>query len=586
MNRPWVAHYDPGVPPTLDYPPISLPELFERTARQHPERVATIFHGAKLRYRQLQEQIDAFASGLRACGLKPGDRLALMLPNVPQFIVAFYGALKAGAVVVPTNPLYTQHELEHQLADAEATAIVTVDQLFGRLQAALPYTQMRLVVVAGIRAALPRHIRPLYSLKQWRGGVRAVRRGGVVHRFEDLLVAGPTVREDIDPQGLAVLQYTGGTTGKAKGAMLTNRNLVANAVQAHHWQGSHSVGSGSFNPDEATVLCAAPFFHVYGLTIGLNMSVLNGATMVLVPRFSAKEVAALAKKYKPQLFPGVPTMYVALSELPNFSERQFGSLEVCLSGAAPLPPEVQRRFEDMTSVKMVEGYGLTEASPVTHCNPLVDCRPGTVGLPFPDTDAMITDSESWEPLPPGTVGEMTVKGPQVMQGYWKQPGETAAVLRHGWLHTGDLATMDEDGYFRVVDRKKDMIIAGGYNVYPREVEDVLYSHPKVLEACVVGAPSRYRGETVRAVIVLKDGEEVTSEEIIAFCREELAAYKVPKIVEFRRSLPKSLIGKVLRRELREGAISGQQLAVSHQPSAVSFEQAGASDELGELKTGS
>jgi long-chain acyl-CoA synthetase len=298
----------------------------------------------------------------------------------------------------------------------------------------------------------------------------------------------------------------------------------------------------------------------------MNLSVINGATMVLVPRFIAKEVAALAEKYKPQLFPGVPTMYVALAELEDFSERQFGSLQVCLSGAAPLPPEVQRRFQEVSSVKLIEGYGLTEASPVTHSNPVQDCRAGTVGVPFPDTDAMITDPETWEPLPPGRVGELTVKGPQVMMGYWKQPEETAAVLRDGWLQTGDLATMDGDGYFRIVDRKKDLIIASGYNVYPHEVEDVLFSHPKVLEASVIGVPDPYRGETVKAVVALKDGMEATTEEIIAFCRGELAAYKVPTIVEFRSELPKSLVGKVLRRELRQEAIGG---TPSGSPSAVS-----------------
>jgi long-chain acyl-CoA synthetase len=570
VNRPWVAHYDPGVPPSLDYPRITLPQLFERTAQRYPDRVATIFHGARLRYRQLQQQIDAFASGLQASGLKRGDRLALMLPNVPQFLVAFYGALKAGVVVVPTNPLYTKHELEHQLADSGATAIVTLDQLFNQVQAALPYTQVSLVVVAGIGQALPRHVQPLYGLQQWRAGVHAVRRGGVVHRFEDVLAARRTpVIEDLDPEELAVLQYTGGTTGRSKGAMLSHRNLVANAVQAKEWEADRF-------PAEATVLCAAPFFHVYGLTVGMNLSVINGATMVLVPRFIAKEVAALAEKYKPQLFPGVPTMYVALAELEDFSERQFGSLQVCLSGAAPLPPEVQRRFQEVSSVKLIEGYGLTEASPVTHSNPVQDCRAGTVGVPFPDTDAMITDPETWEPLPPGRVGELTVKGPQVMMGYWKQPEETAAVLRDGWLQTGDLATMDGDGYFRIVDRKKDLIIASGYNVYPHEVEDVLFSHPKVLEASVIGVPDPYRGETVKAVVALKDGMEATTEEIIAFCRGELAAYKVPTIVEFRSELPKSLVGKVLRRELRQEAIGG---TPSGSPSAVSHGD-------GELKTGS
>jgi long-chain acyl-CoA synthetase len=501
------------------------------------------------------KQIDAFAAGLQASGIRQGDRVALMLPNLPQFLVSFFGALKAGAVVVPTNPLYTQHELEHQLDDAGATAIITLDQLFPRVQAALPNTRICTVIVTSIAPALPRHLRPLYSLKQWREGVRAVKRGGVVHRFEELLSASSPLRTvSVTPDDLAVLQYTGGTTGRAKGAMLTHRNLVANAVQAYHWQGQQPKG-------EVRMLCAAPFFHVYGLTIGMNMSVFGGLTMLLVPRFIPQEVARLAEKYSPQLFPGVPTMYVALANLKGFSQRQFGSLEICISGAAPLPPEVQRSFQAVSGCRLVEGYGLTEASPVTHCNPVRgDARDDTIGVPFPDTDAMITDPETWMPLPAGAVGELTVRGPQVMQGYWNRPEETAAVLRDGWLHTGDLGTMDEDGYFHIVDRKKDLIIAGGYNVYPREVDDVLYSHPAIQEAAVIGAPSDYRGETVKAVVVVKEEAHLTEEEIIAFCRDELAPYKVPKVIEFRTDLPKSLIGKVLRRELREPA------AISQQPS--------------------
>lgn len=559
MNRPWVAHYDPGVPHSLEYPDLTLFELFDRTAERYPDRVATIFHDARLRYRELAQQIDGFAAGLRRLGIQPGDRVAVMLPNMPQFIVAFYGALKAGAIVVPTNPLYTQRELEHQLADAGATAIVALDLFFDRVQSALPATQVRTVIVTGVASALPRHLRPLYTLKQRRAGNGPIRTGGIVHRFGDVILRDAHApAPQVTPDDLAVLQYTGGTTGLAKGAMLSHRNLVANAVQAHAWQ-SHSTAEG------VTILCAAPFFHVYGLTIGMNLAVVEGATMLLLPRFIPKEVASVAQKHKPQLFPGVPTMYVALANLPGFSGRQFGSLRVCISGAAPLPSEVQQRFQQVSNVRLVEGYGLTEASPVTHCNPVMgECRPGTVGVPFPDTDAIITDPDTWEPVPSGSVGELTVSGPQVMQGYWNRPDETAAVLQDGWLHTGDMATMDEDGFFRIVDRKKDLIIASGYNVYPREVEDVLYSHPRIREAAVVAAPSAYRGETVKAVIVLEEGAQVTEEEIIAYCRKELAPYKVPTIVEFRSDLPRTLVGKVLRRELRD-----ESSAIGRQSSVVS-----------------
>jgi long-chain acyl-CoA synthetase len=557
VDRPWLAHYDPGVPAHIDYPDITLPQLFQRTAERYPDRTCTIFHGRKISYRETQRQIEAFAAGLRRLGIRRGDRVALMLPNVPQFVVAYFGALHAGAVVVPTNPLYTRPELEHQLEDAGATAIVTLDLLFGRLEAALPGTHLRTVVVAGVEEALPPHLRLPYLLKQRRMGVRRVRPGGVVRRFREVVTALPPVAATLDGGSdgtskepakagdLALLQYTGGTTGRSKGAMLTHRNLVANALQAFHWQGAR-------DEEEVSILCATPFFHVYGMSIGMNLAVVAGAAMLLVPRWNAKEVASIARKHRPAMFPGVPTMYLALADLPGVGEREFGSLRACISGAAPLPPEVQRRFERVSHARLVEGYGLTEASPVTHCNPVHgDTRPGTIGVPFPDTDAIITHPETWEPVPLGEVGEMTVRGPQVMAGYWNRPEETLAILRDGWLHTGDLSAVDGDGYFRIVDRKKDLIIAGGYNVYPREVEDVLYSHPKVAEAAVIGVPSEYRGETVKAVVSVRAGMKLTEDEVIAFCRERLAAYKVPRIIEFRDELPKSLIGKVLRRELRE-----------------------------------
>jgi long-chain acyl-CoA synthetase len=550
VNRPWVEHYDPGVESTLDYPKISLPELLDRTVERQSERVATIFMGGRLRYRQIKDQADRVAAGLQQLGIQPGDRVALMLPNVPQFVVTFYGILRAGATVVPTNPLYTRSELAHQLADAGAVAVVTMDQLFPTLQEAIAETEVRSIIVAGLSQVLPFYLRPGYALKQWRAGKTEVKRGGIVTRFEDLLSARPSATPQIDPNGIAVLQYTGGTTGESKGAMLSHRNLLVNAIQAYNWQGSPDA-------DQATILCAAPFFHVYGLTVGMNLAIVAGATMLLVPRFIPAEVARVAEKYKPQLFPGVPTMYIALANQPGFSAKQFGSLHTCISGAAALPLEVQRRFREVSDVTIAEGYGLTEASPVTHCNPIATgLRPGTVGVPFPDTNAMITDPETWEPLPAGTLGEITVSGPQVMQGYWNRPEETAVVLRNGWLHTGDLGMVDEDGYFTIVDRKKDMIDASGFKVYPREVEDVLYAHPAIKEAAVVGVPHPYRGETVKAVIVLKGDAEATEEEICSFCRDELAIYKVPKVVEFRTELPKSLVGKVLRRVLRAEHIEG------------------------------
>ncbi|HZU12395.1 MAG TPA: long-chain fatty acid--CoA ligase [Chloroflexota bacterium] len=548
MDRPWLAHYDAGVRASLAYPDLTLPAFFDATAGRYGDRVATVFHDAKLTYRRLKGRIDRFAAGLLDAGIRPGDRVAVMLPNLPQFLVAFFGTLRAGAIVVPTNPLYTAHELEHQLSDADAAAIVTLNHFFPRVEAALPNTDVRCVVVTDVVSALPARLQPFYGLRDRRAGGRRIAAGGVVHRFGAMLRAAP-LSEPIPtgPDEVAVLQYTGGTTGTSKGAMLTHRNLIANALQALEWQ--HGVDE---DIDHPTVLCAAPFFHVYGLTIGMNLAVAEGATMLLVPRFITDDVVHVAERYQPQFFPGVPTMYIALAEKSGVSPRQLGSIRVCISGAAPLDADVQHRFSGVTGARLVEGYGLTEASPVTHCNPVgTGGRVGTVGVPFPDTEAMITDPETWEPLPVGEVGEMTVRGPQVMRGYWRRPEETAEVLRGGWLHTGDMAVMDEDGFFRIVDRKKDVIIAGGYNIYPREVEEVLLAHPKVRDAAVIGVPNAYRGETVKAVIVLKEGMEVTTEELAGWCRDELAAFKVPRVIEFRDDLPRSLIGKVLRRSLRE-----------------------------------
>lgn len=558
MERPWYRFYDPGVPATIPYGDTTLPLLLAGTAQRFPPRIATIFSGRRLTYQEIARAGEAFARGLRARGVRPGDRVAIMLPNVPQFVIAFFGALAAGAIVVPTNPLYTRHELGAQLADAGATVLIALDQLFPRVQAALPATDVHTVIATGIGEALPARLRALYALRRRREGVRHTPRGGVVLRFDDLMRGAPDSGPlSIDPDDVAVLQYTGGTTGRAKGAMLTHRNLVANALQAYHWQGQD-------RQQEATVLCATPFFHVYGLTIGMNLSIAAGATMLLVPRFIPREVASAARKYHPQLFPGVPTMYLALGSLAGFSPREFGSLRVCISGASPLPEEVQRRFQEVSGTRLVEGYGLTEAGPVTHCNPVFgENRIGTVGVPFPDTDATITDPDTWEPLPAGAVGEITVRGPQVMRGYWRRPEETARVLRDGWLHTGDLGTVDGDGYFRVVDRIKDVIIASGYNVYPREVEEVLYAHPKVREAAVIGVPSAYRGETVKAVVVPKEGASLDAGEVIAHCRQTLAAYKVPTLVELRTELPKTLIGKVSRRELRDEAARSDSAAVAH-----------------------
>ena len=561
--RPWLGHYPPEVPPSLSYPRRSLVDLFRETALRHPDRVAAWFYGSGLRYGPLLAQVRSFAGALAAMGVGPGDRVAIILPNLPQTVIAYYAVLWLGAVVVMTNPLYTPRELRHQLADAQVKVAVVLDLVYPRLAEVAAEVGLAHIVVTSAADYLPVPLRWLYPLRARR---EARRRGGspppsppsvtpargvTVHRFTETVRHAPAPDPwPVDPDNdLALLQYTGGTTGLSKGAMLTHANLVANCVQAEAWLYRMRERQQS---GPVTVMAALPFFHVYGLTTVLNFCILQGMTMVLVPRFEVEQVLKLISRYRPALFPGVPTMYVALLHHPRVTRYRLDSIEACISGAAPLPLHVQEAFESLTGGRIIEGYGLTEASPVTHANPVWgERRPGSIGLPWPDTWARIVDPTTGAPVPVGEVGELLVKGPQVMKGYWRRPEETAAALRDGWLWTGDLARMDPDGYFYIVDRKKDIIIAGGFNIYPREVEEVLYEHPAVQEAAVVGTPDPYRGETVKAFVVLRPGQTVSAEELEAFCRQRLAAYKVPRLYEFRSELPKSLVGKVLRRLLRE-----------------------------------
>ncbi|MGE5591381.1 MAG: long-chain-fatty-acid--CoA ligase [Bacillota bacterium] len=546
-ERPWIQHYPEGVPLDLTIPDKPLHALLDEAVRDYPDRTATIFKGKKVTYRQLDHMAGRFARALREMGVNPGDRVAIMLPNVPQVVAAFYGALRAGAVVVMTNPLYVERELEHQLNDSGARVILALDLLKPRVEAVRPHTSLEHVIYTSIKDALPFPVSVLYPLKQKLPTIQA---GPTTHLWTELMARYTPAFQPFDarPGDIALLQYTGGTTGVSKGAMLTHRNLVANTLQTIAW-----LGRDDARMKETRILSALPFFHVYGLTVCMNMAVAVAATMVLMPKFEAGEALELIEKHKPHLFPGAPTMYVAVINHPEVTRRNLSSIESCISGSAALPVEVQTTFERLTGGKLVEGYGLTEASPVTHSNPLTGLRKtGSIGLPFPSTEAKIVDMETGErELPMGEIGELCVRGPQVMAGYWNRPEETARVLRDGWLYTGDMARMDEDGFTYIVDRKKDMIIAGGFNIYPREVEEVLYEHPAVQEAVAVGVPDSYRGETVKAYLVLKQGQEATSDEIIAFCRERLAKYKAPTAVEFRESLPKTIVGKVLRRKLLE-----------------------------------
>ncbi len=563
-GRPWLAHYAPSVPHTIEIPEEPLTWLLDEASRRYGANVAVEYYGTKLTYVQLEALANRFARALTRLGVGRGDRVSICLPNVPQFPIAFYGVLKAGAIAVPTNPLYTERELEHQLSDAGAKVAITLEQLYPTLAAVRHNTPVEHVILTSPADYLPPTLGALFRLKESvdrrRGGhasVRPPRAAAGFHDFKTLL--GPAhdrrgyevfeLPAPAAPGDVAVLQYTGGTTGIAKGAMLTHRNLLANAIQTWIWSEQSAA-------EPHASLCVAPFFHVYGLTVGMNTSILAGARMVLLPRFTIKDTLKAIARYQPDLFPGVPTMYLALAREAEQHKTDMRSVKVCISGSAPLPLEVQRRFEAVSPARVVEGYGLTEASPVTHCNPVFgDRRIGTIGLPLPNTDSAIINPDTGEFLPPDGHGEIVVRGPQVMAGYWNRPDETEKVLRDGWLRTGDLGYMSDNGYFTIEDRAKDLIIAGGFNIFPREVDEVLYAHPKVLEAAVVGVPDEYRGETVRAYIVVKPGEHVTAEELDAFCKERLAAYKVPKQYEFRDSLPKTLVGKVLRRTLREEYIA-------------------------------
>jgi long-chain acyl-CoA synthetase len=548
INRIWLKHYDEGVRPNIDYPEIPLYQLLEDTAKKYPDKTALIFFGKKITYRELDEMSDRIAGFLKSLGIKKGDRVILDLPNVPQYVAAYYGILKVGATVVQCNPLYTEREIRYIQENSEAEYGFFVEFVYPRIKGLLAEGKLKKAVICKIEDYLPFPLNILYPLKKEK--VRIEKSDKVVY-WKDALKSPPTKeRPEINPKDdVAIFLYTGGTTGVPKAVMSTHFNLVANVYQTLEWVVDRT-------PDDVFI-GVLPYFHSFGMTTSMNAPIANGSTIVLIPDpRDIKRILESIQKYRASIFCGVPTMYAAIINHPDVKKYDLSSVKACISGAAPLPVEVKRRFEEITGGKLVEGYGLSETSPVALGNPVYGLnKEGSIGIPFPDTYAVVIDDEG-KVLPIGEVGELVIKGPQVMKGYYKMEEETKKVLVNGWLLTGDMAKMDEDGYFYIVDRKKDMIIAGGYNIYPREVEEVLYEHPAVVEAAVVGVPDPYRGETVKAYIVLKPEYKgkVTEQEIIQFCKERLAAYKVPKLVEFRDELPKSAIGKILRRVLREEEI--------------------------------
>ncbi len=542
MEKPWLKYYDSQVPPPLEYPPLALQDLLDRSVEKFPKRIAIIFSGAKLSYQKLGELSKRFAASLQEFGIGKGEKVAIMLPNLPQTIIAFYGVTRLGAIVVPINPLYTEREIEFQLEDSGANTIIVLDALYPKIA----NLQSKNVIVVRAEEYLPRVLSLLYSLKKERK-VKIEKRNGLFF-FKDLVAKKPSKFSfpKPSPEDIVLLQYTGGTTGLPKGVVLTHKNLVANVTQVRHWYSTLKEGKEVF-------LFVLPFFHIYGLTVSLNFPIYIGATLVVLPSFNAVSILKAISTYKVTIFPGIPSMYTALLSQKRLKEYDLSSLRFCSSGASALFPQILKDFEEKTGAKLIEGYGLTEASPVTHSNPIEgERKAGSIGIPLPDTDCRLKDLEEGKrDLSPNEIGELCIQGPQVMKGYWNRDSETASALRDGWLYTGDMARMDEDGYFYIVDRKKDMVIVGGYNVYPKEVEDVISLHPKVKEVAVIGAPDKLRGEKVVAFVGLQEGKKARAEEIISFCRERLAKYKIPKKVEFRRELPKTYLGKVSRKDLKK-----------------------------------
>ena len=562
MDKPWLKYYDEGMPATIEYPRIPLDRLLTDTTAKYPDHSAIIFGAmvgsrlmdAKMTYRQLEDAVNRFAAGLQEMGVEKGDRVAIMLPNCPQFIIAAYATWRIGGVVVCCNPLYVPREIEHLVRDSGAETFVVMSQLYERVKSVREQAGLKRVIVTNIKEYFPGLLRLLFTLAKEKKEGHWVDISGDTESywFQEVMrgSAAKPASVDIDPDEVATLIYTGGTTGGPKGAQLTHYNLVSNATALNIWTGSRAT--------EDSLLSVMPYFHSYGLMVGMIVCIANAVTTVQIPNpRELVHVLTAIQKHRVTYYPGVPTMFIGLLNFPDRDQYDLTSLRFAVSAAAPLPPEVQQQFQDVTGGVMMEAYGLTETSPCATMDPIDRPKHNSLGVPLPDTDVKVVDVESGEEeLPPGEIGELIIKGPQVMKGYWNLPTETANAMRTGpdgqpgWFYSGDIGFMDEEGYFHMADRKKDMIIAGGYNIYPADVEAVLFEHPKVKEAAVIGIPDEYRGETVKAFVVLKEGESATEEEIIEFCREGMAAYRVPRVVEFRDDLPKSMIGKVLRRELR------------------------------------
>ncbi len=547
-DKPWVAHYEKNVPEFIDYEEICIPDFLERTAKNFPDRMALSFQGYEITFQGLKDMVDRFAACLADFGIKKGDRVAILLPNLIPCVAAYYAILKIGGIVVMNNPLYSDRELKHQFNDSNSKVLITLDLLGNRMIDLRKKTSIRQIVYTSIGDYLPFPKSLLFPLVGKRKKLAAsVKPADHVYRWKDLIKKYPPdpPRVTLTFEEIAQYQYTGGTTGVSKGVMLTHANLSKQVQQIGAWL-------PTLRKNHEIMLGALPFFHVFGLSVVMNFAIYTCWGNVLVPKPQPIPLMEAIYKYKPTFAPLVPTMYIGMLNHKDIEKTDMTCLKGCFSGSAPLPLEVIRDFESKTGAIIIEGYGLTESSPVTHVNPFLGQRKvGSIGIPVSDTLCRVVSLEDGQTdVPVGEPGEIALKGPQVMKGYWNMPHETDAVLKDGWLLTGDIGKMDEEGYFYIVDRKKDLIISGGLNVYPRDIDEVLFEHSKIQEACAIGIPHPTRGEAVKVFVVLKEGETATKEEIIEYCASKLAKFKLPTEVEFRDELPKSNVGKVLRKELR------------------------------------
>ena len=551
--RIWHQSYDPGVPATINYEELTIPQIFRRTAEKFPDRPALVFLNCKLTYAQLAREVDRCAAGLAGLGVTPGSRVAIQLPNIPQGAIAYLAAMHLGATVVMTNPLYTFREIEHQWKDSGCEVAITADFIWDEL---IRDRRSELNPKRWVVASIPDYLKfPLNLLAPLKLKKQDPKRWAKVTPTEDmvtwkgLMASAPASipMAEMDLEAVGALQYTGGTTGPSKGAMLTQRNLSVNVQQIDAWFPDVRYG-------EEVLLTALPLFHVFGMSVCMGWGLWAGACMVLLPNpRDLPSVVKAVSKHRVTLFPGVPALFNGLNNFPDIAKHDVSSVRYCFSGSAPLPDDVMQKFEKLTGSKIVEGFGMSETSPVATVNPLNGKRKiGSVGVPVADTDAKVVDIDTGTTeVAPGEEGELIIRGPQVMKGYWNRPDETANAIKDGWMHTGDLATVDDEGYFRIVGRKKDMINCSGLKVFPDEVDGVLMAHDEILEAATIGVPDEKRGETVKSFVVRQPGSSLTAEQVEAYCRENLAAYKIPREIEFLAELPKSSVLKVLRRELRD-----------------------------------